>query len=355
MGPAQVVWWLEQAKPWCLAFAITGFVLATPTDQVGLSLLGHGSGPARSAASGVSYVTWSEANGLSPDVISAYRQMTGAYPPLAPALVKLRLGYEYHRRREYAQAEAWYWEVLHEAKDSEILEITRQLLEQVQQLTPRSPSAHPAHIRLPTTRPIPLLMHSMTPKAMTSSTGPRTAGTPRLAEVLPSAVSAAAPALTVGTGIPEATGIGNAIPVFVRAFTERLSDYLELVGERTLTRKLTNQDLQLVLIPRIQGRFQGRVTDLVVRIHPEDFVGTAIVHVGPLEVPVQCRLGMTAVDDRPRVAFHELTLGGIQVPRLFLKLMEDDANRAIARDRLPLKIKQFELREGAALILVERV
>lgn len=169
----------------------------------------------------------------------------------------------------------------------------------------------------------------------------------------------AALALRIGrpltAGAPLLGWVQMTLPVFVQVFAERLVQYMEAAGEMELTRKYTEEEFRNIVVRKVQQRFPGQVQAVQVSIHPNGYVGSCMVRLGPLSFPVGGRVGIKVVNDRVHVVFYEMRVWKIGVMDALRKQLESQVNGTIDRLRLPLKIKEYELGEGYAFIRVERV
>jgi hypothetical protein len=64
-------------------------------------------------------------------------------------------------------------------------------------------------------------------------------------------------------------------------------------------------------------------------------------------------VGIVVKNERPYTVIHEIQVGSISMPEGLRRFLEERVNQAIEAARYPLKIKEYELREGYALISVE--
>lgn len=143
------------------------------------------------------------------------------------------------------------------------------------------------------------------------------------------------------------------LPIFVEVFSERLIQYMEAVGKKSLTREFTEVEFKDLVLRRVQGKFAGYVSSVNTRIHPDGFIGSATVRLGELTFPVEARIGISVVDEKAHAVIEEIKMENLVFsPESRLEL-ETRINIAIDQQRYPLKIKKYELYEGYALISVE--
>lgn len=183
---------------------------------------------------------------------------------------------------------------------------------------------------------------------LTLLAGPAGAPTP---ETLPRAEASGVGALAEGS--PLMGWMEKFLPVFVDVFTVRLSRYMEVAGEKELHRQFTQIEFQDLVVREVQRRFPGQVKGIQAEIHPNGFVGSGTVKLGLLSFPVRARLGIKVVEERPHVLLEEIQVAKVPLPRPILKLLESRINANIDQGDYPLKIKQYTLREGYAIISVE--
>lgn len=275
--------------------------------------------------------------------VPAPADLAGLRPP--PRRVETNLGllqrvFVYQERGLLDEAEWLCWEVIHATRDPEEVAVAYELLLSI--------------------RHAKFIAGASAPPVKTPSFSPPSVGGPVAPPDSSSPPTSLAPVVPEGTPLlgappPAAAWFESSLPLFFTAFTERLTDHLELVGERAITRKMTEAELRQIVVPRVLARFPQQVTHPVVHIHPDGIVGSAMLHLGPVEVPLRCRVGVTVVNDRPRVALHELAISRVPLPRMVLGAMEQRINQRIDREPFALRVKEFRLRDGWALISVERV
>ena len=145
------------------------------------------------------------------------------------------------------------------------------------------------------------------------------------------------------------------LPLFVETFSDRLSRYMQVAGEKQLTRRFTQEEFRALVVRRVQDKFPGKVTDVATEIHSDGFVGVATLRVGILSFAVRAKVGIVVRNDRPHTLIREITVGKIPLPDPLLKYLEERVNEAVDKKKYPLKVTQYELREGHALISVELI
>ncbi len=189
------------------------------------------------------------------------------------------------------------------------------------------------------------------PKPPPAAAGPTAAPAAPPAELDVPSIDGSAPLLAAGT--PVMTWLESFLPIFVEVFMERMSKYMQAVGETEMTRKYTESEFQDLVVRRVQARFPGQTSNITTRIHPDGFVGAGDIHLGPLHFPISARIGITVVEERPNAEVREVTVGPLAIPKPLLRLLGKRVNETIQKSRYPLKIKRYELKEGWALISVE--
>ena len=107
------------------------------------------------------------------------------------------------------------------------------------------------------------------------------------------------------------------------------------------------------MVRRVQEKFPGQVTDVNTEIHEEGFIGSGTVKIGPLAFAVKARIGIKVKDDRPFTSIYEIKVGPLSLPGPLLRYLETRVNATIERAKYPIRVKQYELREGYAIISVE--
>ncbi len=166
------------------------------------------------------------------------------------------------------------------------------------------------------------------------------------------AVQSAAP---FGIGSPLFGWIQNTLPVFVKTFSDRLAKYMDAVGEKEFTRKYTEAEFRNIVLQRVQERFPGQIRAVQVRIRPDGYSGSCSIHLGPLSFPLEGRLGIQLSGLRPHVVIHEMRVWRVPVVGPIRRHLENQANQAIDKLRLPIRVLEYEFGEGYCLIRVERV
>ncbi len=162
-----------------------------------------------------------------------------------------------------------------------------------------------------------------------------------------------APGGMFAAGSPLVNWLENFLPVFVSVFSDRLSKYMEAVGEKQLARRFTDTEFGELVVREVQRKFPGQVTNVKTQIHPDGFVGSGDVHLGILNFRVEARLGIVVRNYRPHAIVQGIKIGKFSLPEPLLKLLETRVNTTIDQTRYSLKVKEYKLNEGYAWISVE--
>ncbi len=154
-------------------------------------------------------------------------------------------------------------------------------------------------------------------------------------------------------GSPIVRWLEDFLPIFVEVFAERLARYMQVIGETSLTRRFTEEEFRELVVRRIEQRFPRQISYVVTKIRPDGFFGSGTVKLGILQFQVAARLGIALHEERPHVEVHEVRVGNIPIPAPLLKFLEQRVNQRIDQKQYPLQVKQYDLRDGYALISVE--
>ena len=154
-------------------------------------------------------------------------------------------------------------------------------------------------------------------------------------------------------GSPLVNWLENFLPVFVSVFSERLSKYMEAVGEKQLSRRFTDVEFGELVVREVQRKFPGQVTNIKTQIHPDGFVGSGDVHLGVLKFRVETKLGIVVQNARPHAVVQGIKIGNFSLPDTLLKLLETRVNARIDETRYTLEVTEYKLSEGYAWISVE--
>lgn len=160
-------------------------------------------------------------------------------------------------------------------------------------------------------------------------------------------------AASLSEGSPLMTWLEGFLPVFVDVFADRLAKYMQAAGEPTLTRRFTDVEFRDLVARQVQQRFPGQVSGIQARIHSDGYTGSGTVRLGLLTFPVQLKLSVKIVNERPNAVLQEITVGKFPIPKVLLSYLEKQVNASVQKTNYPLKVKQYDLREGYALISVE--
>lgn len=163
------------------------------------------------------------------------------------------------------------------------------------------------------------------------------------------------PTMGLTVGSPIVNWLEGFLPIFVDIFSDRLAKYMQATGEKELTRRFTNFEFRDLVVRQVQRQFSNQVSDIRTSIHPDGFVGAGEVQLGRLRFVVQARIGVTIVNERPHTVIQEVKVGRIPVPKAILKILEARVNSRVDQAKYPLKVKQYKLHEGYAVISVELV
>lgn len=156
----------------------------------------------------------------------------------------------------------------------------------------------------------------------------------------------------VAMGAPLVEWMERFLPNFTDVFSDQLVRYMKGAGITELTRRFTETEFQELVLRRVQGRFAGQISQVATKIHTEGFVGSGMVHLGPLKIPVEARVRVSVVNERPHASVQEIKAGNLRFPEPILKALENKVNESVDTQPYPLKIKKYELREGEVLISV---
>lgn len=148
-------------------------------------------------------------------------------------------------------------------------------------------------------------------------------------------------------------GLELALPMFIEAFDKRLSRYMEVAGETTVTRAYTDKELYRVLINKVQSDHPGAIQEPLIRIHSDGFHGSMQLSFGGINAKLQGKVALKPVNERLHISLRELNVNGLPVTEDVLKVMEYEVNQMIDSEELTLKILEFSTREGSVLISVE--
>lgn len=164
---------------------------------------------------------------------------------------------------------------------------------------------------------------------------------------------AAVPEFSLAEGGPVVKWLESFLPLFVDVFSDRLAKYMHAVGEKELTRRFTELEFRDLVVRQIEKRFPDQVSGLQTRIQPDGFVGSGNVRLGILRFSVEARIGITVVNEKPYAIIQEVRVGKLTVPGPLKKMLENRVNALIDRAEYPLKVKQYSLKQGYAVISVE--
>ncbi len=164
-----------------------------------------------------------------------------------------------------------------------------------------------------------------------------------------------APTLSLEIGAPVIKWLESFLPIFVEVFADRLARYMELTGTAKLTRRYTEAEFKDLVLSRVQEKFADQIQDVDVKILPDGFVGSGKVKLGILSFPLEAKIDIHLVDDIPHAAIREIKAGILTVPEVLRKMLEEHVNVGIDKKNYPIRVKQYELSAGYALISVELV
>ena len=144
------------------------------------------------------------------------------------------------------------------------------------------------------------------------------------------------------------------LPIFVDVSMDRLSKYMDTVRQKEISRKYSEREFQDLVLRRVQQRFPGQVAQIVLRIHADSIAGSGTVKLGGISFPVSMKLGIRLVQQKPFTEIREVKIGPLAVPQPLLKTLEKQVNATIERQKYPLRVKEYQLREGSVTISVEK-
>ncbi len=159
----------------------------------------------------------------------------------------------------------------------------------------------------------------------------------------------------LGPGTPLMRWLEDFLPIFVEVFSDRLARYMQVVGQKELTRKFSELEFREQVMRRVREKFPGQLTSIETKIHPAGFVGSGTVHLGILTIPVEAKIGIEVQEERPHAIIRQVRVGGIPIPEMLLKILQERVNLKIDKTKSPLRVKKYELKEGYALISVTLV
>ncbi len=153
-------------------------------------------------------------------------------------------------------------------------------------------------------------------------------------------------------GLPVLGWLEKTTPTFVEVFEERLAEYIRHVGEHQLSRRLTEQEFLRIVVKRVQERYAGQISDPHVSITPEGFEGSIVVHLGLLTFPVEGKVNILLVKERPHVEILRLAVGRVPVPGMLRQLLQSRVNDVVDRAKMPLRVMEFHQLSGAVDVRV---
>ncbi len=163
-----------------------------------------------------------------------------------------------------------------------------------------------------------------------------------------------APLLAASQKMPAIGWLESAVPRFVEFTLERLAVHMKMAGVERLSRVYSARDFYLMVVKVIEDQSSGYLSDTETEIHPDGIMVNGTVFLSrDFAVKVASRVGIQAVDDKPRVAIEEVRVDGIEVPEEMRELLEVRVNQWLERPRYPLKFKGVQLKEGGAWISAE--
>ena len=145
------------------------------------------------------------------------------------------------------------------------------------------------------------------------------------------------------------------LPIFVQTFADRLAKYMEVAGEKELSRKYTEEEFRKIVLRRVQERFPGQIQVNEMAIGPNGYTGSGSARVGFLTFALSGRIGIQVEKERPHVVIHEMRVWKIPVPELVRNRLAQRVNQMIDGLKLPLKVTQYDFKEGYVVIHVKRV
>ncbi len=281
-------------------------------------------------------------------------------------LVRLRerlwMAYVYQLHGQTENARQLYQELVKEGWDLEEISVAKDLLSGLKEDGPQegvkvnAPDWKAAARPLPEAGgrnpPIPAVQ---TPAVSAQRGLPKAPSHPGvLPPAMPPGSAPDVPLPVASQKIPAIGWLENAVPRFVEFTSERLAVHMKMAGVERLSRIYTARDFYLMVVKVIEDQSAGYISDAETEIHPDGIVVNRTVLLSrDFAVKVASRVGIQAVDDRPRVAIEEIRVDGIEVPEEMRELLEIRVNQWIERQRVPLKFKDVQLREGSAWISAE--
>ena len=155
--------------------------------------------------------------------------------------------------------------------------------------------------------------------------------------------------------IPAVRWMESLLPRIIRISADNLSRQMEIVGEDHLMRVYTEKEFRQTVLQMVEVQMPGRLTDVSAEIHPDGILGKAKVMLGKdFSLHVLFRVGINLVDEKPHVIVREVQVEGMPMPEDMCKLLEMHVNDLVDRQRYPLQFSLFELREGSAVVSVDK-
>jgi len=147
-------------------------------------------------------------------------------------------------------------------------------------------------------------------------------------------------------GLVEVSSFG-----FIEVAMERLAQMIAGAGEKGLTRRLTEADLERFVIRRFRKKFP-QVRNAQTRFTSGGYAISADIHTGLIQIPILLKGRISIAQRRPHIHTTYLAVGEVLAPGLLIRLLDNRINQKIDEARFPLHVDAFNFQEGAVDVKV---
>lgn len=265
----------------------------------------------------------------------------------------LQLAYSYRQAGDLAMVERLCWQVLLESSRVEELAAARDLVQQVRLGRPPASVAPPLPSQM-VSPPSERVIAAPPPGAPLVVATPRPVAYPALPPA-PGHRGAPTPTVPMSDTVSASQWLEQWVPSMVQAVANQVALQMVMTGDRRITRFYTAEEIQRRWLPELIRRLPATVTQATIEIHPEGVASLCRVEWLGVAVPLTSVVQVRIESGRPHVAISRLAIDQAEVPDDLLRRAEHRVNQIIDQQRLPVRLKSFELREGAAVLSAELV
>jgi hypothetical protein len=146
----------------------------------------------------------------------------------------------------------------------------------------------------------------------------------------------------------------STMPVVMETAMNRLTSAMDAAGERSLARRFTEDEFNRFVVAYINRESRGQLRGMRISLRPEGFLFQAQAALGKDHFPVSGLIRFSVAGNSPKLSVQELKIATHTVSEKTCVQLEKMVNQKLAQQNYPLQVKEFQMKDGAIWMSVER-